>query len=71
MAKAQKREWVWLQCTETGDLNYRTTVNVMGGVPKRLERSIAEFTKNFELEVFNEYEQLNGSGFMSRYFGGA
>ncbi len=34
MAKAAKREWVWLQCTETGDLNYRTTVNVMGGVPK-------------------------------------
>jgi large subunit ribosomal protein L33 len=32
--KGQKREWVWLQCTETGDLNYRTTVNVMGGVPK-------------------------------------
>ncbi|MCK4659283.1 MAG: 50S ribosomal protein L33 [Phycisphaerae bacterium] len=34
MAKAAKREYVWLQCTETGDLNYRTTVNVMGGVPK-------------------------------------
>lgn len=34
MAKAQKREWVWLQCKETGDLNYRTTVNVQGGVPK-------------------------------------
>jgi large subunit ribosomal protein L33 len=34
MAKAQKRESVWLQCTETGDLNYRTTVNVLGGVPK-------------------------------------
>lgn len=34
MAKAQKREWVWLQCTETGDLNYRTTVNVQGGFPK-------------------------------------
>jgi len=32
--KGQKREWVWLQCTETGDLNYRTTVNVQGGVPK-------------------------------------
>ena len=28
------REYVWLQCTETGDLNYRTTVNVLGGVPK-------------------------------------
>jgi large subunit ribosomal protein L33 len=34
MAKAQKRERVWLQCTETGDLNYRTSVNVLGGVPK-------------------------------------
>ena len=34
MAKAQKREWVWLQCTETGDLNYRTTVNVQQGTPK-------------------------------------
>ncbi len=34
MAKSQKREWVWLQCTETGDLNYRTTISVVGGVPK-------------------------------------
>jgi large subunit ribosomal protein L33 len=34
MAKAVKREFVWLQCTECKDLNYRTSVNVMGGVPK-------------------------------------
>jgi large subunit ribosomal protein L33 len=34
MAKSPKREWVWLQCTETGELNYRTQVNVMGGTPK-------------------------------------
>ncbi|MHC5110159.1 MAG: 50S ribosomal protein L33 [Planctomycetota bacterium] len=34
MAKAAKREYVWLQCKDCGDLNYRTTVNVMGGVPK-------------------------------------
>ncbi len=34
MAKAAKREWVWLQCTECHELNYRTTVNVMGGTPK-------------------------------------
>ena len=32
--KATDREFVWLQCTECGDLNYRTSVNVMGGVPK-------------------------------------
>jgi len=34
MAKAAKREYVWLQCTDCGDLNYRATVNVMGGTPK-------------------------------------
>ncbi len=34
MAKAAKREWVFLQCSETGDLNYRTEVNVQGGAPK-------------------------------------
>ena len=30
MAKGKKslaREYVWLKCTETGDLNYRTTRN--------------------------------------------
>ncbi len=34
MAKALKRENVWLQCKECSDLNYRTTVNVQGGTPK-------------------------------------
>ena len=34
MAKAQKTEWVWLECKECGDRNYRTPVNVQGGVPK-------------------------------------
>ncbi|MDX2199940.1 MAG: 50S ribosomal protein L33 [Phycisphaerae bacterium] len=34
MAKSQKREYVWLQCTETGDLNYRTSINVTGTATK-------------------------------------
>ena len=38
MAKAVKREFVWLQCKECSSLNYRTSVNVQGGVPK-FERS--------------------------------
>ncbi|QOV89204.1 50S ribosomal protein L33 [Humisphaera borealis] len=33
MAK-MNREMVWLQCTETGDLNYRTEIKVSGGVQK-------------------------------------
>ena len=33
MAK-ENREYAWLQCTETGDLNYRTEIKVAGGAPK-------------------------------------
>ena len=43
MAKAAKREWVWLQCTETGDLNYRTQVNVMGGIPEKLKGGLKKY----------------------------
>ena len=34
MGKAKAREYVWLQCTECGELNYRTEVRTQGGVPK-------------------------------------
>ena len=34
VAKSRKREYVWLRCTECGDLNYRTEVKVVGGTPK-------------------------------------
>ncbi len=34
MARSKAREYVWLQCTDCGELNYRTQVRVQGGVPK-------------------------------------
>jgi len=34
MARSKAREYVWMQCTECGQLNYRTNVRVQGGVPK-------------------------------------
>ncbi len=34
MAKKTKREYFWLECKDCGDRNYRTQVNVLGGVPK-------------------------------------
>ena len=39
MAKKSKDavEYVWLQCTECDDLNYRTPVNVKGGMPEKLK----------------------------------
>ena len=39
MAKrAQDREFVWLQCSESGDLNYRTNVRVKAQVNGRRSR---------------------------------
>ncbi len=34
MAKSKAREYVWLQCSECKDLNYRTEVRVSGGLQK-------------------------------------
>jgi large subunit ribosomal protein L33 len=43
MAKATGREYVWLQCTETGDLNYRTSIQTRGGLPERMKDGIKKY----------------------------
>lgn len=42
--KAAAREYVWLQCTECDDLNYRTSVNVKGGLPEKLKEGIRKYS---------------------------
>jgi large subunit ribosomal protein L33 len=42
--KAQAREYLWLQCTETGDLNYRTEVNTKGGMPEGLKDGLKKYS---------------------------
>jgi large subunit ribosomal protein L33 len=41
MAKGPKNEWVWMECSECGERNYRTTVSLVnktqGGQPVKLE----------------------------------
>ena len=34
MAKSKAREYVWLQCNDCGELNYRIQVKTQGGMPK-------------------------------------
>jgi len=41
--KGVKREHVWLQCTESGDLNYRTEVNLQGGIPEKLKAGLKKY----------------------------
>ncbi|MDA1008625.1 MAG: 50S ribosomal protein L33 [Planctomycetota bacterium] len=44
MAKrALDREYVWLQCAETGDLNYRTELRVKGGIAEKMKLGLKKF----------------------------
>ena len=42
--KSNSTEWVWLQCTETGDLNYRTRINAKTGVSESMKEGIKKYS---------------------------
>jgi len=41
--KAGAVEYVWLQCSETNDLNYRTPINVRGGMPEKMKVGLMKY----------------------------
>ncbi|MSR44622.1 MAG: 50S ribosomal protein L33 [Phycisphaerales bacterium] len=41
--KSLDREYVWLQCTETGDMNYRTEIRVKGGILEKVKAGFQKF----------------------------
>ncbi len=45
MAKGKKvgREHVWLQCTECNMLNYRTSMNLKGGLPEKMKAGLQKY----------------------------
>ena len=43
MAKAKDREYVWLQCTESGDFNYRTSIRVKGGIDEKVKEGFKKY----------------------------
>ena len=45
MAKSKAREYVWWQCEDCGDLNYRTSVRVVGGMPKIARKKFCPRTR--------------------------
>ncbi len=42
--KGSAREYVWLQCTECGDLNYRTSINVKGGIEDKVKEGFMKYS---------------------------
>ena len=45
MAKSKAREYVWLQCSDCGELNYRTEVKVTGVSPKLVLKKFCPRTR--------------------------
>ena len=41
--RSTDREYVWLQCTECGDLNYRTSIRVKGGIADKLKTGLSKY----------------------------
>ena len=59
MAKKSKlkREWVWLQCTETKDLNYRTQINVQGGIPEKLKAGLNKYSPRLRRKTLHKIKR--------------
>ena len=58
MAKKKSgREYVWLQCTETGDLNYRTGVNVKGGIPERMKEGLKKYSPRLRKHTLHKIKR--------------
>jgi large subunit ribosomal protein L33 len=55
--KAAACEGVWLQCSETGDLNYRTYVNVKGGVPEKLKAGMMKYSPRLRKHTLHKIKR--------------
>ena len=55
--KAQDREFVWLQCSECGDLNYRTSVRVNGGMPERVKEGFMKFSPRLRKHTLHKVKR--------------
>ncbi|MEM6257156.1 MAG: 50S ribosomal protein L33 [Planctomycetota bacterium] len=59
MAKKSKGavEYVWLQCTETGDLNYRTPINVKGGIADKLKEGMKKYSPRLRKHTLHKIKR--------------
>jgi large subunit ribosomal protein L33 len=55
--KSDAREFVWLQCSECADLNYRTQVNVKGGIPEKLKAGLMKFSPRLRKHTLHKIKR--------------
>jgi large subunit ribosomal protein L33 len=55
--KALDREYVWLQCSESGDLNYRTNIRVKGGIAEKLKEGLMKYSPRLRKHTLHKIKR--------------
>ncbi|MFM9994597.1 MAG: 50S ribosomal protein L33 [Phycisphaerales bacterium] len=55
--KGAAREYVWLQCTDCGDLNYRSEANTKGGMPEGLKAGLSKYCPRTRKHVLHKVKR--------------
>jgi large subunit ribosomal protein L33 len=55
--KSEDREFVWLQCSETGDLNYRTEIRVKGGIDEKLKDGLNKYSPKLRKHTLHKIKR--------------
>jgi large subunit ribosomal protein L33 len=55
--KATDREYVWLQCSECGDLNYRTNIRVKGGIAEKLKEGLNKYSPRLRKHTLHKIKR--------------
>ncbi|MEM8756517.1 MAG: 50S ribosomal protein L33 [Planctomycetota bacterium] len=55
--KKSAREYVWLQCTECNDLNYRTQINVKGGLPEKMKDGLKKYSPRLRKHTLHKIKR--------------
>ena len=55
--RSTDREFVWLQCAETGDLNYRTSIRVKGGIADKLKAGMQKYSPRLRKHTLHKIKR--------------
>ncbi|MBH05235.1 MAG: 50S ribosomal protein L33 [Phycisphaeraceae bacterium] len=55
--KADAVEYVWLVCSECNDQNYRTPINVKGGMPDKLKEGLKKYSPRLRKHTLHKIKR--------------
>ncbi len=55
--KSTNREFVWLQCSECGDLNYRTSIRVKGGIAEKMKAGLKKYSPRLRKHTLHKIKR--------------